>query len=105
MANIYSIIEKEVQKGNKLIDKKGNFIAPEKVEVMAKKSYITDLKNGVIPFEKSFEDYHRDIIEAGFIPVEHLIKNVLNGFFGVGEVPAMPDPAENDEVMPENIAN
>ena len=99
MANIYTIIQKEVEKGNTLVDRAGNFINPAKVEVMAKKSYLADLKNGVIPFDKSFTDYHRDIIEFGYIPAI-VMESILQAEVGtpVETDCSMPEPEISEEI-------
>ena len=104
MANIYVLINREVQKGNTLMDRKGNFISPKKVEQMARKSYVSDLKTGSIPFEKTFNEYHIDIIESGYVPVS-TVTRILEPLMNYGYVDTdsvMPEPVQ---AMSENVAN
>ena len=99
MANIITMLEKEIEKNNLYIDKKGNTIAPEKIELMAKKSYLQDLKSGVIGFEKTFEVYHSEILDD-YIPVSvaiEVMKDTIK-YIQVHHVEdVMSEPTENTE--------
>ena len=68
MANIIAYIRKEAEKGNTLMDAKGNFINPEKLENSMRKSYLAGLKNGSISFDKPFAEYQNNEIEKTYIP-------------------------------------
>lgn len=93
MANIIAYIRKEVEKGNTLLDTKGNFINPEKLENTMRKSYLAGLKNGSVSFEKPFAEYQQDEIEKMFIPSAHLMSEITKVF--CYEVPnSMPEPQE-----------
>lgn len=87
MANIITLLEKEIEKKNTYVDEKGNTINPEKIEAMAKKSYIADLKAGVIDFGVTFESYHAGVL-ADYMPLESVIKDTL---FYDNREPLMPD--------------
>ena len=90
--NIITILEKEIEKNNLYMDVKGNTITPEKIEAMAKKSYIADLKAGNIDFAKTFEDYHLDIL-GEYIPtcaVISSLKNIIR--YGSVHEPVIPEP-------------
>lgn len=93
MANIISYIRKEAEKGNTLMDNKGNFINPEKLENSMRKSYLAGLKNGSISFEKPFAEYQQNEIEKTFIPFGG-IERVLQLFIETGYI-------DTDSVMPE----
>lgn len=101
MANIINILEKEIEKNNLYIDRKGNTITPEKIEAMAKKSYVQDLKAGAIGFDKTFEVYHSEIL-TDYIPVVvavEVLKDTIK-FIQVHHVnEIMPAPTENKEII------
>lgn len=95
MANIITILEKEIERKNIYLDVKGNTITAEKIEAMSKKSYVADLKAGTVDFAISFEKYHADIL-ADYLPVEALINIVKDALEYESPVaPAMPEPAES----------
>lgn len=97
MANIIKILEREVEKGNRLVDSKGNLYSFEKVEVMSQKAYVSDLKNGTIPFDKTFKDYHNDILEE-YVTIPCIISN-LKDFIKYGnEQPDLNTP-QKEETM------
>lgn len=93
MANIIAIIRKEAEKGNTLMDKKGNLINPAKLENTLRKSYLAGLKNGSVSFETSFADYQAESIKASFVDTSkiNVLEIVLND---EGEMPFMPEPQE-----------
>ena len=95
MANIIAYMRKEVEKGNTLMDKKGNFINPEKLENTLRKSYVNGLKDGSITFEKPFAEYQNEEIERLCIPVSSVEIHVAK-FVGYEEV-------DMEEVMPEPL--
>lgn len=97
MANIITILEKEIEKNNTYIDEKGNTLNPEKIEYWAKKSYLADLKAGVIGFDKTFEAYHADIL-ADYLPVTSVINVIKDTIMYGDEVVNMPDPEMSEEV-------
>lgn len=100
MANIIEILEKEIEKKNLYIDEKGNTIQAEKLEVIAKKSYLNDLKVGNIPFSMSFEQYHTTILES-YLPVTALLDVVKDTVkYHVDDIEnAMPPSVETTETL------
>lgn len=103
MANIITILEKEIEKNNLYVDEKGNTLNPEKIEYWAKKSYVSDLKAGVIGFDKTFESYHADIL-VGYMPIASVINVVKDTIMYGDEVVNMPEPCTAEPVT-ENVAN
>lgn len=105
MANILTMLEKEVSKENTFLDKKGNFISIEKIEDMARKSYVADLKAGSISFDVTYYEYLNNIMED-FVPVAS-ITNFIKGSLKNYEVDSgvgMSDPITPAEYI-ENVAN
>lgn len=105
MANILTTIKKEIEKGNNFLDKKGNFVSMEKIEVSLKKSYLAGLKDGSIPFSWSFEDYKWNEIENSYTMGDVILKNL--GSYFTEETPEFPEPkeAEETEESKEKVAN
>lgn len=106
MANIITMLEKEIEKGNLYADSKGNTIKSEKIETMAKRSYVNDLKSGAIGFDTSFDSYHADIL-AGYMSINAIIQIMKDAIGYTGSIELtdkMPEPIENDS-EPENVAN
>ena len=99
MANIMQMISKEVEKGNVLLDKKGNFLPTEKVEATLKKAYLTGLKDGSVSFEKSFEDFKNAEIEKGYLPTSAVVRT-LETFFP-NDTPEIPAPVESEATTEE----
>jgi hypothetical protein len=102
MANIIVMLNKEVEKKNLYVDEKGNTITEEKIEVMAKKSYLADLKAGNIDFTVPFEKYHAGVLSS-YVPMDaviNVVKDVLK--YGECECDAMPDPVTEEPA--ENVA-
>lgn len=103
MANIITMLEKEIEKENVYVDEKGNTISIEKIEGIARKSYVSDLKAGVISFDVTYYDYLNSIME-NFTPVKtflYFIKDTLK--YG-REVPDMEKPVS--DVLPQTpVAN
>ena len=94
MANIFTILQKEVEKGNTLMNSKGEFINPEKLENSMRKAYLVGLKNGSVSFKKSFDEFQQDEIETNFTPVSVVERELkVCGFFNF-DVPDMPEPQE-----------
>lgn len=96
MANIIAYIRKEVEKGNTLMDKKGNFINPEKLENKMRKSYVAGLNNGSVSFEKPFAEYQQNEIEKTYIPVL-AVQDCVEFFLDYPTFSSqhcVPDPAE-----------
>jgi hypothetical protein len=98
MANINAYIRKEVEKGNTLMDKKGNFINPEKLENSMRKSYVAGLKDGSVSFEKPFAEYQQEEIEKTFIPVSALELG-LTAYFEPSQSECMSVPEEPQETV------
>ena len=96
MANIIAYIRKEAEKGNTLINTKGDFVSPEKLENSMRKSYLQGLKNGSVSFDKSFAEYQQSEIEKSFLTVSAFEKVLLTTGFFEAEEPTvcMPDPQE-----------
>lgn len=62
--NIIESIKKEIEKGNNLITKDGNFISPLKVQATTQKVYISGAKNGSIDITKvTFSAYLKSELE------------------------------------------
>lgn len=101
MANIITFLEKEIEKSNLYVDRKGNTITPEKIETMAKKSYIQDLKSGAVHFGTTFESYHAGIL-SDYVPVSVVIEVMKDTVkfiqvHHVENIMEVPDPVENTE--------
>lgn len=91
MANIITIIRKEAEKGNTLMDTKGNFINPQKLENTMRKSYLAGLKNGSV----SFADYQREAIKKSFVNTKE-VETILTAFVDIEEPKlSMPEPQES----------
>ena len=105
MANIITILEKEIEKKNLYIDEKGNTIQADKLETIAKKSYLNDLKCGNIPFSMSFEQYHATMLES-YLPVTALLDVVKDTVkYHVDDITdVMPTPEETMETT-DTVAN
>ena len=101
MANIIAYIRKEAEKGNTLMDKKGNFVNPEKLENSMRKSYVAGLKDGSISFEKPFAEYQQEEIEKLYIPVSAFELGATAFFEPPTTEETMPDPLPCE---PETIA-
>lgn len=105
MANIIAYIRKEVEKGNTLMDKKGNFVNPEKLENKMSKAYVTGLNNGSVSFEKPFAEYQQDEIEKLFIPVSAFESNLYySGLLQADVLEDMPEPCDSVPEPQETIA-
>ena len=96
MANIKTMIEKEVAKGNTFISKTGDFISPERIDYYCKKSYVQALKDGSISFETTYTDYLNNEIESCYIPAS-VIESSFSSLFGFID-PDMNEP-ENAETV------
>ena len=111
MANIITMLEKEVQKENVYLDTKGNFISIEKIEDIARKSYILDLKDGSISFDVTYYEYVNGIMKD-YIPlsvITNFIKDTLRyGLYedekSVGDLIPTADPMTPVEYC-EKVAN
>ena len=63
MANIITMIENQIKKGNTLILADGTFSSPEKVEAICKKSYKRGIAKDDIALDISYSDYYNNVIE------------------------------------------
>ena len=92
MANIIAYTRKELEKGNTLIDKKGNFTSEEKVTTKLRKAYIDGLKNGSVAFDTNFNDYASNEIDQCYIKTSDFLAGLEqdNGF----ELDCMPVACE-----------
>jgi hypothetical protein len=97
MANIITVLEKEIEKKNLYVDEKGNTINPEKIEAMAKKSYLNDLKVGAVDFSVSFETYHAQML-ASYIPLDSIIGVIKDVIHYDSLYPSIPEPVMSEEV-------
>lgn len=93
MANLLSIIEKEVEKGNVFIDTTGNFITAEKLEERLKKDYLKALKDGIICFNMSFKTYSNRIKETMYSKTEDVLTELSN-FLSSEETEERNEPSE-----------
>jgi hypothetical protein len=102
MANIITMLEKEIEKNNVYVDGKGNTITIEKIEGIARKSYVQDLKAGNISFDVTYYEYINNIMED-YVPVEALLSIMKDALkYGVERIEPdcqelMSAPAENAE--------
>jgi predicted RecB family endonuclease len=95
MANIITVLLREVEKNNTYMDVKGNTVNVEKIEALAKKSYVADLKAGTIDFSVSFNDYFNAVLSS-YMPVDSVIatiKDVIQ-FEEIDVAELMAEPAE-----------
>ena len=92
MANIYKMIEKEIEKGNTLVSTGGDFLNADKLETSIKKSYVEALKKGEIDFNVSYPEYKESALktytEANEITKALLEKGILVNY----PLPEMPEP-------------
>ena len=98
MANIIKMLEKEVEKGNILINRHGDLVSLQKVRELLKKDYLKGLKAGTINFDVSYETFENTTIDSDFLDLPDFITRlqlVLNGdYVTVPTFPVCSDPAE-----------
>ena len=100
MANIIKMLEKEVEKGNILINRHGDLVSLQKVRELLKKDYLKGLKAGTINFDVSFDVYETTTIDSDFLDLPHFITKLelaINGDYVIvpHETEEMgSDPAE-----------
>lgn len=104
MANIIVLLQREVEKNNLYMDEKGNTINPEKIEAMAKKSYLADLKSGAIDFSVSFETYHAQTLSS-YMPLDSIIGVIKDVIHYDAWYPSMPEPIYGTCEPAEEVAN
>lgn len=61
--NIINTLKKEIEKGNTLVDEKGNIISAEKLEKMLTREYIAGIRSGEFG-GKSLEEHTADIADS-----------------------------------------
>ena len=97
MANIITMIENQIKKGNTLILADGTFSSPEKVEAICKKSYKRGIAKDEIALDISYSDYYNNVIENDVTHVEYLlakIKEVIYTGEAIEEQPEQPEQQE-----------
>ena len=76
MANIITMIENQIKKGNTLILADGSFSSPEKVEAICKKSYKRGIARDEIAVDISYSDYYNNVIENDVTHIEYLLAKI-----------------------------
>lgn len=72
--NIIKSLEKEIQKGNTLINKStGAVLNTDKIKENIKKDYIKGLKDGSFSFEVSFEEFATATIDSDYLTVTSVL--------------------------------
>jgi len=99
MANIITMLEKEIEKNNVYVDGKGNTVTIEKIEGIARKSYVSDLKAGNISFDVTYYEYLNNIMED-YTPVKTFVNFIKDTLKYGCEVPDMDRPVSPAEEVP-----
>lgn len=93
MANLFTYLTNEINKGNTLLSKDGNIVSVEKVKAKLKKEFSKDFNSGKIDEEMTFSEYAQPIIDSGFLTLEFILKQLGS------PVQAEPEPFEDDLPM------
>lgn len=87
MAKIYDVLKKAYESGDRFVDKSGKSLTPADVDLLGRKSYLDEVKNGTVDLEETaYREYKVGYFE-GYLPLENMIK-VFTDFY--------PDSAEYD---------
>lgn len=70
--NIIKTLENQMAAGNNIILENGNIVPDEKVKGEALKGYLAGIKEGRIPFNKSFLEYYSEA-KKNFLTVSEVI--------------------------------
>ena len=97
--NIIKSLQKEIEKGNTLINKStGAVLNTDKIKENIKKDYIKALKDGSLSFEVSFEEFTTATIDSDYLTVT----SVLSMFYApITEESAQVDGEMNEPEIEE----
>ena len=73
MANIKTFIKTNIEKGNKWLDVDGNILNKEKIEKLAKKSFMDGMKNNEVKDNVTLKQYTKDFTEKNFTVLEEVL--------------------------------
>lgn len=73
MANLFNYLTKEIEKGNTLLDRKGNIVSVEKVTQALRKEYGKEFATDHIPEDMSFSEYAQTIMDSCYITLEFIL--------------------------------
>lgn len=91
--NIIKTLENQIAVGNNIILENGNIVPDEKVKGEALKAFLAGIKEGKIPFDKSFTDYYSES-KTKFLTVGEVIAFIKD----VDEyIPDAPEIADDDQ--------
>ena len=93
MANIITMIENQIKKGNTLILADGSFSSPEKVEAICKKAYKQGIAKDEIALDISYSDYYNNVIED-VTQGEYLIAKIKEVIYTGVVIEAQPEQQE-----------
>ena len=82
--NIITTIKKEIEKGNRYCFPDGNTVSDAKMEQLAKKDFMADMKAGKVAGDVSFNKYFTDWKSSHVIALDTII-NVLETHAGLKE--------------------
>lgn len=82
-------MRKEIEKGNTLIDTKGNFVPEQKVDALLQKSYIAGLKDGSININTPFDNYKENEIAKCYTSADIALETITTLVHGYEET--LPD--------------
>ena len=99
MANILEMLSQQIDKGNDLITRDGDFTAREKVVKTAKNDYMRGLKDESIPFDKSYPEYEKEVIENYHESTEifNTLESIINGTLVIEDSEQNEDSGEDEE--------
>lgn len=95
MANLFNFLTSEINKGNTLLDRKGNTVSIEKEVTKLRKTYVKEFSAGNIPVIVSFEEWAKSHLDSNYITLEFILNQLT-------PPEEQPEPFEDDlaNVMP-----
>ena len=97
MANIITMIENQIKKGNTLIFANGTFSTPERVEALCKKSYKSGIAKDDIALDISYSDYYNNVIENDVTHCEYLLAKIKEVIYTGEAIEAQTEQPEQQE--------
>lgn len=76
MANLFTYLTNEINKGNTLLSRDGNIVSVEKVKQKLKKDFSKDFNSGKIDEDMRFSEYAQPTIDYGFITLDFILNQL-----------------------------